>query len=271
MPCQSRQTSPTESATGSRSATEEPTSEYFWPNLKAHMQPLLNGPGGPKALGLQAACNICLEALHVPGFSDPSHPAAEACSFTPCGHIFCKPCLRRAIRRQERLREEEDGPDMPKSCPACRMALSCERCGVLPTMCHPIVKQVGDGSDGGDGSAITDMLTIPEGCEFKRECLRCLARKTWAAYVDEQDPYAVWSMTVSPATTAFVRLATALLDRQEDAPELPGTRNAVASFSDEKKLEFQYAREVRETYIQFEIGMMRGVGGNPWFHGSPSQ
>ncbi|KAH7162150.1 hypothetical protein B0J13DRAFT_2149 [Dactylonectria estremocensis] len=265
--------------TGQPPGAQSPTSEYFWPTLKSQIQHFWDQHKGAEVDGtqssntrldtqhgdehprVQAACNVCLDVLHIPGLSDPdpAGPAGKDCWLTPCGHIFCRPCFRRVLEAQS--------PDMPRFCPVCRMEFSCRRCGQMPRLAHPQVKKVRDSCDDNDllGS---NGLTIPEGGKFARECLRCSSRRTWAEQVDEQQ--ASGSSPASTLAPGFARLVSSIIDQLEDKnhhrPRVIDRRAVAAAFEDMLESGFQKIKWDRLLYINREMQRLDDERANPWFH-----
>ncbi|KAF7551152.1 hypothetical protein G7Z17_g5229 [Cylindrodendrum hubeiense] len=242
-----------------------PRVEFFWPNIAPHI-----GQGGKrgKEETLRGSCNICYQHLGVDGLPEPKLEEGESCQtchYTPCGHMFCRPCFKRAIEGQR-----ERNPNQPETCPTCRLELSCRQCG---RMCKIFAAQVPscptssprNTDPAHDRSAASAaparMLTIPEGAPYSLECKRCVSRRSWMRRLEQGR----WPASADSMEPGFAPFLYCIMDRLESARRTIDRQAIEMAFSKIMDDEFENLSKDREDYIESQTRRLQEQDGNPWF------
>lgn len=261
-----RQSPVEQSASDQTLLDQGPVAEYFWPNLVPHIR---QGNNANKGAPVKGSCYICLDDLSVAGLAEPPlkerESSLQTCHYTPCGHIFCRPCFTHAIEEQ-RTRN----PSQPESCPTCRLELSCRQCGKMcdmfaaqvPSSPTPSARNLVPVSDHPAVAAAPAMRpTIPEGAPYKLQCRRCEARRSWM----DRLARGRWSEAAREIEPGFVPLLYYIMDGLE-GERRKCDREAVAKvFMKIIDDEFDDLNRDREDYIQSKMQRLREQGDNPWF------
>lgn len=250
-----RQSPVEQSAPDQTPLDQGPVAESFWPLLVPHIR-----QGKP----VKGSCYICLDDLSVAGLAEEGESSLQTCHYTPCGHIFCRPCFTHAIQEQRRR-----NPSQPESCPTCRLELSCRQCG---KMCNMFTAQVPSSPTRtpsarnhvvpvSDGPAVAMRPTIPEGAPYRLECRRCEARRSWRARLDRGR----WPEAAKEIEPGFVTLLYYIMDGLE-GERRKCDREAIAKvFLKILSDEFDDLQRAREDYIQSKMQRRREQDDNPWF------
>ncbi|KAK7413306.1 hypothetical protein QQX98_007816 [Neonectria punicea] len=220
---------------------ESPLQESFWPNLRRYIR-----GNTDTERPLKARCPICHEDFSVAGLPDPqtddAEPSNNDCKITPCGHIFCRECLKEAMKAQT--------ADAARTCPVCRLQLSCRQCGTLA--------KLATAPRAPSASAVP--LTMPEGARFEPLCPRCVSRRRWM----ERLRRGRWPGDAAEMEPGFVLFLFTTLDALEDARQKPTADAVWAAFGSVLEDEFEGLNRERERFIAKD--MRRAVeDGNHWF------
>ncbi|KAK7427185.1 hypothetical protein QQZ08_006298 [Neonectria magnoliae] len=222
---------------------ESPLRESFWPNLRRYIL----GDADTKR-PLKAWCPICREDFSVAGLPEPqandAEPSNKVGKITPCGHIFCRECLKEAMKAQT--------ADAARTCPVCRLQLSCRQCGTLARMVTAPRAP----------SASAVPLTMAEGARFQPRCLRCVSRRRWM----ERLLRGRWPGDAAQIEPGFVLFLFTTLDALEDARRERTVDAVMAAFQTVLEDEFEELNRERERFIAKEMRRARAAqDGNHWF------
>ncbi|KAL7935129.1 hypothetical protein V8C35DRAFT_326846 [Trichoderma chlorosporum] len=138
----------------------------FWPNVLKYIDNIRQEGGSRR---IKPTCPICYDELPVRGLNQSEELLQHDGGLViGCGHMFCRECLVKSLRGQRQLK-------LGRSCPICRTAIQCPRCGVHGAILN-IPREQSDPEE-------LPRIGIDEG-ENAALCLRCEAREWWIGKVE---------------------------------------------------------------------------------------
>ncbi|KAH6898164.1 hypothetical protein B0T10DRAFT_100589 [Thelonectria olida] len=240
---------------------KSPAPECYFPTIRRHLAGEVDTP-------IKASCPICFDDLNVPGLDevDSGKGKGKEYRISPCGHMFCRSCIRQALKAQK-------AQNLARTCPVCRLPLSCRRCDKVTRFyrfgddmkAHDLVQSQffrprrpqpdsPIASPTLPSSAPSSPTETTPSAEYVYICGRCPARDRWQARIRRRE----WPESAMQLEPGVVDLVYHILDSLEDLGRW-GSREAVMD-AIEKVMddEFAWLAGERESFILEEMSRRGG-------------